>query len=243
MLNKLKFDHGGKKIAVVFLVTVIVYAAIITLISRQNLKGINAIDDALDAGISKKRYNIYEQLIDVNPIKGEATLRILPWPIDEYFGLTFRSGWAPSKDVQFTVDSIIGKSSTNDNLYAFKKDIPTGGFDVTLDQQTAVGNDISKYPFDSYQFEAPVAATYVDEKNITQNLPILPQDYTKGIDTFDVTLRHTLWTDTAKIVSSTKGSIFDEAVKQYSDGNSSSTFVVKRTNSTKLLTFIILLAS
>ena len=123
MLNKLKFDHGGKKIAVVFLVTVIVYAAIITLISRQNLKGINAIDDALDAGISKKRYNIYEQLIDVNPIKGEATLRILPWPIDEYFGLTFRSGWAPSKDVQFTVDSIIGKSSTNDNLYAFKKEI------------------------------------------------------------------------------------------------------------------------
>ena len=234
-------DHGGKKLVAIFLSTLLVYAVIIVAISHQNVDKLNSIDNALDAAMKQKRYNVYEQLIDVNPLKGEATLRILPWPLDEYYGITFRSGWAPSKDVQFTVDSILGRSDNNDNLYKFKKDIPTGGFDVTIDQDVSRSKDISNYPFDTYSFETPIAATYTDENGDIQNLPILPQDYTKKIDTFDVTMQHTLWTDTSKSVSKTDGAIFDQAVKQYSDGNASSTFFVKRTNSTKLLTLIIML--
>ena len=143
-----------------------VYAVIIVAISHQNVSQLNSIDNALDAAMKQKRYNVYEQLIDVNPLKGEATLRILPWPLDEYYGITFRSGWAPSKDVQFTVDSILGRSDSNDNLYKFKKDIPTGGFDVTIDQDVSRSKDISNYPFDTYSFETPIAATYTDENEI-----------------------------------------------------------------------------
>ena len=237
--RKIKLDHGGKKILAIFLSTLFVYAIVIVSISHQNTAVSDKIDSNLDKAMGQSRVNLYEQLIDVNPLKGEATVRVQPWPLDETYGLTFRSGWAPAKDIQITVDSILGNSPDHNNLYKFNKDVPSGGFDVAVDGSSNSNSNVSKYPFDAYSFESPIAATYTDDKGQEQNLPILPQDYTKKIDTFDVTMQHTLWTDTSKSVGKTDGAIFDQAVKQYSDGNASSTFFVKRTNSTKLLTLII----
>ena len=239
--SKLKLDDGGKKMVAIFMSTLLVYAVLISVISHHSTAKADAIDTKLDSALTHKRFDVFEQLIDINPLKGEATVRIEPWPLDEYYGLTFRSGWVPNKDTQFTVDAVIGNSSNRDNVYNFSKNIPVGGFDVTIDQESDKNSDISKYPFDTYRFPTPIAATYTDEKGQEQNLPILPQDYTKRIDTFDIKMNHTLWTDTTKTVSQTSDSTFNQAVSEYEGGNASSTFIAKRTNSTKLLTLIILL--
>ena len=239
--RKIKLDHGGKKILAIFLSTLFVYAIVIVSISHQNTAVSDKIDSKLDKAMGQARVNLYEQLIDVNPLIGEATVRVQPWPLDETYGLTFRSGWAPAKDIQITVDSILGNSPDHNNLYKFNKDVPSGGFDVAVDGSSNSNSNVSKYPFDAYSFESPIAATYTDDKGQEQNLPILPQDYTKKIDTFDVKMVHTLWSDTTKSVKNASDAVFNQAVSEYKAGNTSSTFEVKRTNSTKLLTLIILL--
>ena len=105
--SKLKLDHGGKKMVAIFMTTLLVYAVLISVISHHSTAKADAIDTKLDSALTHKRFDVFEQLIDINPLKGEATVRIEPWPLDEYYGLTFRSGWVPNKDTQFTVDAVI----------------------------------------------------------------------------------------------------------------------------------------
>jgi len=138
------------------------------------------------------------------------------------------------------VDAIVGGSPTGDNLYKFKKNIPVGGFDVTLDEKVTPAANIGRYPFDEYSFEVPISASYTDDNGATQDLPILPQDYTKKIDTFDISMKHVLWTDSNKVVKQNDKASIDAAVAEYNTGISSSIFDAKRSNSTKLLTLIIL---
>jgi hypothetical protein len=140
------------------------------------------------------------------------------------------------------VDSVLGDSPNNDNLHIFKTDIPNGGFDVSVDQApgSSVSN-ISGYPFDKYQFEVPISATYFNEKNDVKDLNIFPQDYTKEIDTFKVKMKHVLWADSNKIVSADDKESVNAAIEEFSQGISSSIFTAQRSDSTKLLTFIILI--
>jgi hypothetical protein len=234
-------NHNGKKLVASFLVLLLVYSVLIITISQHSTTKSTAIDNKLSAMLTQKRYDVYEQLMDVNTLKGEATVRVEPWPQDPYFGDSFRSGWSPAKDVSFTIDSIIGNSPTNDNVHLFKKDIPVGAFDVTVDQLEDAHSNVSYYPYDSYEFAVPISASFTDEKGQQQDLPILPQNYTKKIDTFDVKMNRTLYSDVTRTIKATSGSTINAAVGEYSTGNASNTFIVRRSNSTKLLTFIILL--
>jgi hypothetical protein len=185
---------------------------------------------------------IFVQITEILPLKGEATARILPWPNDEYFGFRYRSGWMPKKDISIHVDSVLGSSPTDDNLYKFEKDIPVGGFDVALDQAPgSATSKISGYPFDTYKFEVPISATYVNESDDIKDLNIFPQDYTKEIDTFKVKMDHVLWTDSEKIIKAGDKQALNLLIEEFKQGISSSVFTAQRNDSTKLLTFIILI--
>jgi len=241
MIHRLRKIHpGGKRLLALFLSILFVYGAVIITISHTNENGANAIDDKLSAAMSQKRMDVYAQITEVNPLKGEAKARIEPWPLDDSLGYRYRSGWMPVQDMSVHVDAIVGGSPTGDNLYNFKKNIPVGGFDVTLDEKVTSAANISRYPFDQYSFEVPISASYIDGKGATQDLPILPQDYTKKIDTFDISMKHVLWTDSNKVVKQNDKASLDTAVAEYNTGITSSIFDAKRSNSTKLLTLIIL---
>jgi Domain of unknown function (DUF4436) len=231
---------GGKRLLALFLSILFVYGAVIIAISHTNDNNANAIDDKLSAAMSQKRMDVYAQITEVNPLKGEAKARIEPWPLDDSLGYRYRSGWMPVQDISVHVDAIVGGSPTGDNLYNFKKNVPVGGFDVTIDEKVTPAANIGRYPFDEYSFEVPISASYTDDKGATQDLPILPQDYTKKIDTFDISMKHVLWTDSNKAVKLNDKASFDAAVAEYKTGITSSIFDAKRSNSTKLLTLIIL---
>jgi len=231
---------GGKRLLALFLSILFVYGAVIIVISHTNDNGANSIDDKLSAAMSQKRMDVYAQITEVNPLKGEAKARIEPWPLDDSLGYRYRSGWMPVQDMSVHVDAIVGGSPTGDNLYNFKKNVPVGGFDVTIDEKVTPAANIGRYPFDQYSFEIPISASYTDAKGATQDLPILPQDYTKKIDTFDISMKHVLWTDSNKVVKQNDKASLDAAVAEYNTGISSSIFDAKRSNSTKLLTLIIL---
>jgi hypothetical protein len=202
----------------------------------------NEVADAISKQVDPKHMGIFVQITEIQPLKGEATARILPWPNDEYFGFRYRSGWMPQKDISIHVDSVLGSSPTDDNLYKFDKDIPVGGFDVAVDQAPgSTTSNISGYPFDTYKFEVPISATYVDESNDIKDLNIFPQDYTKEIDTFKVKMNHVLWTDSEKIIEAGDKEAINLLIEEFKQGISSSVFTVQRNDSTKLLTFIILI--
>lgn len=231
---------GGKRLIALFLTLLIVYGGVIVFISHTNDNGENSIDDKLSAAMNQKRMDVYAQITEVNPLKGEAKARIEPWPLDDSLGYRYRSGWMPVQDMSVHVDAIVGGSPTGDNLYNFKKNVPVGGFDVTIDEKVTPAANIGRYPFDQYSFEVPISASYTDAKGATQDLPILPQDYTKKIDTFDISMKHVLWTDSNKVVKQNDKASIDAAVAEYNTGLTSSIFDAKRSNSTKLLTLIIL---
>jgi len=231
---------GGKRLIALFLSLLIVYGGVIVFISHTNDNGANSIDDKLSAAMNQKRMDVYAQITEVNPLKGEAKARIEPWPLDDSLGYRYRSGWMPVQDMSVHVDAIVGGSPTGDNLYNFKKNVPVGGFDVTIDEKVTPAANIGRYPFDQYSFEVPISASYTDAKGATQDLPILPQDYTKKIDTFDISMKHVLWTDSNKVVKQNDKASIDAAVAEYNTGITSSIFDAKRSNSTKLLTLIIL---
>ncbi|MEI7560953.1 MAG: DUF4436 family protein [Actinomycetes bacterium] len=238
----LKIAKGMERIALSFLAIILVYAFIIVGISLKSNGTDNSVDDLIAEQIDSKHLDIFVQITDIDPLKGEAKARILPWPNDEYFGFRYRSGWMPKKDISIHVDSVLGNSPNNDNLYIFKKDIPNGGFDVSVDQApgSSVSN-VSGYPFDKYQFEVPISATYFDDKGAGNDLNVFPQDYTKEIDTFKVKMEHVLWADSTKVVSKNDKESIKSAVEEFSQGISSSIFSAQRSDSTKLLTFIILI--
>jgi hypothetical protein len=238
----LKIPKGMERIALSFLAIILAYTFIIIGISIRADGTSNEVADAISKQVDPKHMGIFVQITEIQPLKGEATARILPWPNDEYFGFRYRSGWMPQKDISIHVDSVLGSSPTDDNLYKFDKDIPVGGFDVAVDQAPgSTTSNISGYPFDTYKFEVPISATYVDESNDIKDLNIFPQDYTKEIDTFKVKMNHVLWTDSEKIIKAGDKEAINLLIEEFKQGISSSVFTVQRNDSTKLLTFIILI--
>ena len=238
----LKIPKGMERIALSFLAIILAYTFIIIGISIRADGTSNEVADAISKQVDPKHMGIFVQITEIQPLKGEATARILPWPNDEYFGFRYRSGWMPQKDISIHVDSVLGSSPNDDNLYKFDKEIPVGGFDVAVDQAPgSTTSNISGYPFDTYKFEVPISATYVDESNDIKDLNIFPQDYTKEIDTFKVKMNHVLWTDSEKIIEAGDKEALNLLIEEFKQGISSSVFTVQRNDSTKLLTFIILI--
>jgi hypothetical protein len=238
----LKIPKGMERIALSFLTIILSYTFLIIGISIKSDDGSNEVADEISKQVDPKHMGIFVQITEILPLKGEATARILPWPNDEYFGFRYRSGWMPKKDISIHVDSVLGSSPTDDNLYKFEKDIPVGGFDVSLDQAPgSATSKISGYPFDTYKFEVPISATYVNESDDIKDLNIFPQDYTKEIDTFKVKMDHVLWTDSEKIIKAGDKQALNLLIEEFKQGISSSVFTAQRNDSTKLLTFIILI--
>ena len=238
----LKIPKGMERIALSFLTIILAYTFLIIGISIKSDDGSNEVADEISKQVDPKHMGIFVQITEILPLKGEATARILPWPNDEYFGFRYRSGWMPQKDISIHVDSVLGSSPTDDNLYKFEKDIPVGGFDVSLDQAPgSATSKISGYPFDTYKFEVPISATYVNESDDIKDLNIFPQDYTKEIDTFKVKMDHVLWTDSEKIIKAGDKQALNLLIEEFKQGISSSVFTAQRNDSTKLLTFIILI--
>jgi len=219
------------------------YIVSMVALSQSNDDGAQALDTKLSKLLPHERLNVYAKLISVDPLKGEALARVEPWPLDESLGFRYRSGWMPVHDMSIHVDAIVGASSTADNLYKFKKNVPVGGFDVILDEQSgSPASNVSWYPLDVYTFEIPMSGSYTDVNGATQDLPILPLDYTKSIDTFKITMNHALWTNSKEFIQANKSKTINDATREYSTGISSSIFNVTRSGSTKVLTVIILLS-
>jgi hypothetical protein len=234
---------GGKRIISILVVMCLVYIGSMVALSQSNDDAARALDDKLSALLPHERLNVYTKLISVDPLKGEALARIEPWPLDESLGFRYRSGWMPVHDMSIHVDAIVGASTTGDNLYKFKKNVPVGGFDVILDEQSgSPASNVSWYPLDVYSFEIPMSGSYKDVNGATQDLPILPLDYTKSIYTFKITMSHALWTNSKEIIQNNNSKTIENATREYKTGISSSIFEVNRSGSTKVLTVIILLS-
>ena len=216
----------------------IAYLAIVFFISQSPAGDSKAISDKLIEMSPDNRLDLLIQITGVNPLEGTAQARVLPWPQSDDIGYQFKSGWIPSQNISIHVDSVIGGSNGGTNVYDFKKDVPTGGFNVQIDEQPGAGtrSKVSWYPLDLYNFEVPISV--IGEES---SLNVLPQDYTKNIDTFDIKMTHGLWADPDKTVTIADDESFDLAVAEFTNGQSSTVFTATRSNSTKLLVAIILL--
>jgi hypothetical protein len=76
---------------------------------------------------------------------------------------------------------------------------------------------------------------------VTSSVNLLPLDYTKNVDTFDIQMTHGLWADANTVVNLKESSSFSKAIDEFNQGFSSSVFTAHRSQSTKLLVVIILL--
>ena len=226
-----------------FLALGVAYLGVVLLISQSPAGDTEAIDDKLISMSSDNRLEMLVQITGVNPLEGTANARVLPWPNSEDIGYRLKSGWVPTQSVDIVVDSVIGASNGGSNTYSFEAGVPTGGFDVQVDEQPGAGakSNINWYPLDQYNFEVPISAVTNLENGdqVTQN--ILPLDYTKSIDTFDIKMTRGLWNDPFKTVTMGDEESFKLAVDEFNNGESSSVFEAHRSNSTKLLVVIILL--
>ena len=216
----------------------IAYLAIVFFISQSPAGDSKAISEKLIEMSPDNRLDLLIQITGVNPLEGTAQARVLPWPQSDDIGYQFKSGWIPSQNISIHVDSVIGASNGGTSVYDFEKEVPTGGFNVQIDEQPGAGtrSKVSWYPLDVYNFEVPISV--VGEES---SLNILPQDYTKNIDTFDIKMTHGLWSDPDKTVTMADEKSFDLAVDEFTNGQSSTVFTATRSNSTKLLVAIILL--
>ncbi len=221
----------------------VAYLGIVVMISQSPADDATAIDDKLISMSSDNRLELLVQITGVNPLEGTANARVLPWPNSDDVGYRLKSGWVPSQDVELVVDSVIGASNGGSNTYTFKKDVPTGGFDVQIDEQPGAGarSDVGWYPLDKYDFEIPISAIGTLDTGDQATLNILPLDYTKKIDTFDIHMVHGLWSNAFTTVKMGDQKSFDSAIEEFNNGQSSSVFEAVRSNSTKLLVVIILL--
>ena len=232
--------HGGAKILISFLVILALYIATMIVISSSGSEKTYQLDEVITESLSEEHLGIFVQLTEIDPLKGEAKARILPWPNEESVGFTFRSGWLPNRKISIHVDSVVGNSKNGDNLNTYEVGVPTGGFDVSLDESPeSADRPINLYPFDRYIYEVPISASY-DEGGETFDLPIFPQDYTKQIDTYDVRMDHVLWTDSYRVITESDRDIA-AIVEELEQGLSSSVFTVQRSDSTRVLAFIIMI--
>ena len=226
-----------------FILITVAYLGIVVAISQSPADDAAAIDDKLISMSSDNRLELLVQITGVNPLEGTANARVLPWPNSDDIGYRLKSGWVPGQDVDLVVDSVIGASNGGSNTYTFKKDVPTGGFDVQIDEQPGAGarSDVGWYPLDKYNFEIPISAIGTLENGDQATLNLLPLDYTKKIDTFEISMVHGLWSDAFTTVKMDDPKSFDLAIDEFNNGQSSSVFEAVRSNSTKLLVTIILL--
>ena len=226
-----------------FILITVAYLGIVVAISQSPADDAVAIDDKLISMSSDNRLELLVQITGVNPLEGTANARVLPWPNSDDIGYRLKSGWVPGQDVDLVVDSVIGASNGGSNTYTFKKDVPTGGFDVQIDEQPGAGaqSDVGWYPLDKYNFEIPISAIGTLESGDQATLNLLPLDYTKKIDTFEISMVHGLWSDAFTTVKMDDPKSFDLAIDEFNNGQSSSVFEAVRSNSTKLLVTIILL--
>ena len=231
------------KFAQTFLAISVAYLGIVLLISQSPAGDTEAIDEKLVSMSSDNRLELLVQITGVNPLEGTANARVLPWPNTPDVGYRLKSGWVPGQNVAIVVDSVIGASNGGSNTYSFKEGLPTGGFDVQIDEQPGAGpkSNISWYPLDQYNFEIPISAVSNLKNGDQVTLNILPLDYTKNIDTFDIRMTHGLWNDSFRTVTLGDEQSFKLAVDEFNNGESSSVFEAVRSNSTKLLVVIILL--
>ena len=186
-----------------FLVISIAYLGIVFLISQNPAGDREAIDKKLVSMSSDNRLELLVQITGVNPLEGTANARVLPWPNTPDVGYRLKSGWVPGQSVDIVVDSVIGASNGGSNIYSFEQGQPTGGFDVQIDEQPGAGrqSNISWYPLDKYNFEIPISAVSTLKNGDQVTLNVLPLDYTKNIDTFDIKMTHGLWNDSLRTVS------------------------------------------
>jgi hypothetical protein len=226
-----------------FVAIAVAYLAIVLVISQSPKGDAAKIDDKLIQMSSDNRLEMLVQITGVNPLEGTANARVLPWPNSEDVGYRLKSGWVPTQNVDIVVDSVIGASNGGSNTYSFQKDVPTGGFDVQIDEQPGSGpkSNISWYPLDKYNFEIPITAVANLKGGDQVTLNILPLDYTKNIDTFDIKMVHGLWNDAYKTVTLDDPKSFQMAIDEFNNGESSSVFEAHRSNSTMLLVVVILL--
>lgn len=198
------------------------------------------LDKVIAENLTPEHLRVFVQLTDINPLRGEATARVLPWPSDEEVGHTYRSGWLPNKKISIHVDSVLGHSKNGDTLQTYEAGTPSGGFDVVLDESPkSTSRDIEFYPFDRYAFEVPISA-YYEEGGNQIDLAIFPQDYTKQVDSYDVKMDHVLAMDTDRVIGNS-GKDISAITDELEQGLSSSTFTVQRSDSTKVLSFIIMI--
>ena len=226
-----------------FLALGVAYLGIVLLISQNPAGEAEAIDKKITSMSSDNRLEMLVQITGVNPLEGTANARVLPWPNSEDIGYRLKSGWVPTQNVDIVVDSVIGASNGGSNTYSFEAGVPTGGFDVQIDEQPGAGakSSINWYPLDKYDFEIPISAvtTLKNGDQYAQN--ILPLNYTKNINTFDISMTRGLWNDAFRTVTMGDEESFKLAVDEFNNGESSSVFEAHRSNSTKLLVVIILL--
>lgn len=226
-----------------FLALGVAYLGIVLLISQNPAGDAEAIDQKLTSMSSDNRLEMLVQITGVNPLEGTANARVLPWPNSPDVGYRLKSGWVPSANIDIVVDSVIGASNGGSNTYSFESGVPTGGFDVQIDEQPGAGakSSINWYPLDMYKFEVPISAvtTLKNGDQYAQN--ILPLNYTKNINTFDISMERGLWNDSFRTVTVGDEQSFKLAVDEFNNGESSSIFEAHRSNSTKLLVVIILL--
>jgi hypothetical protein len=226
-----------------FLALGVAYLGVVILISQNPAGDAEVIDKKITSMSSDNRLEMLVQITGVNPLEGTANARVLPWPNSEDIGYRLKSGWVPSQNVDIVVDSVIGASNGGSNTYSFKAGVPTGGFDVQIDEQPGAGSksSISWYPLDMYNFEVPISAVTKLKNGDEYAQNILPLNYTKNIDTFDISMTRGLWNDSFRTVTLGDKESFKLAVDEFNNGESSSVFEAHRSNSTKLLVTIILL--
>jgi hypothetical protein len=226
-----------------FLALALAYLGIVLLISQNPSSNSDKIDSLLIEKSFDNRLELLVQMTDVNPLEGTANVRVLPWPNSDDVGFRLKSGWIPKDDTDILVDSVIGAGNAASNIYSFEAGVPAGGIDVQIDEQPGAGpkSSISWYPLDLYNFEIPISAISTLENGDQVSLNVLPLDYTKNIDTFDISMSHGLWNDAERLVTLGDEESFQLAIDEFSNGESSSIFEVVRSNSTKLLVSIILL--
>jgi len=226
-----------------FLALGVAYLGIVLLISQSPAGDSEIIDKKLTSMSSDNRLEMLVQITGVNPLEGTANARVLPWPNSDDVGYRLKSGWVPTANVDIVVDSVIGASNGGSNTYSFEAGVPTGGFDVQVDEQPGAGSksSINWYPLDIYNFEVPISAVTTLENGDQYAQNILPLNYTKNINTFDITMSHGLWNDPFRTVTVGDEESFNLAIDEFNNGESSSVFEAHRSNSTKLLVVIILL--
>jgi hypothetical protein len=239
----IKMTFLRSKFIQTFLGIAVAYLAVVLVISQDPSGDAEKIDQKLISMSSDNRLEMLVQITGVNPLEGTANARVLPWPNSEDIGYRLKSGWVPAQNVDIVVDSVIGGSNGGSSVYSFEAGVPTGGFDVQVDEQPGAGasSSINWYPLDQYNFEVPISAVtnLSNGDQITQN--ILPLNYTKNIDTFDIKMSRGFWNDAFRTVTMEDEESFQLAIDEFNNGESSSVFEAHRSNSTKLLVAIILL--